>query len=264
MTEQVLHLSDSCPERDFRLIVRYEKRGVGLLPVKGLPIPPAPGSVEHTVGPGQALEYTCRVHQMYDLSALGTYHVTASRRVARPRGDGDAEVLANTVHLVVSEDEPPPSGTITRSRAETNAAARTKSTMDRRGLIAEGFRLTAAFQNSTVAPGQPVGLSFALENRTAQALRFWESYPELDYNLIVLNARGDQLPATRDGSAVVSMVWRDAQPGEVLAYTYALDEMYDISAVGKYRITASRRVPRLDGNGWTEVVSNTVVLKVVE
>jgi len=273
MSDQVLRLTETFPERDFSLIVRYEKRGIGLFPVNGLPIPPASATIERAIGPGQALEYTCRVDEMYDVSALGTYRITASRKVPRANGDGSADVLANTVYLKVSEDpervqaeyaQKRSHSAIAATNADTNAAARTKSIIERRGLISEGFVLTAALEKSTVAPGQAVGLSLALDNCTPEVLRLWEEYPELGDRLIVLNARGDQLPPTRYGSVAGRVVWRDAQPWEMLAYTYGLNDMYDISAVGEYRITASRRVPRLDGNGWTEVVSNTVVLRVVE
>jgi hypothetical protein len=270
MGDQVAQVLDTTPERDFSLMVVYNTRDAGRRRIKASPAPPLFAGVERAIGPGQALEYTCRVDQMCDVSALGSYRVMASRKVTRPSGES-ADLVADAVYLTVSDSWEPLREAAARHRspyaptgAETNAAAQTESIMERRGLTVDGLRLTALSASPTVAPGQRVELTISLENHTMQVVRLSDTYPELDYSLVVLNARGDQLSPKQDGSAVASMRFRDAQPGQALAYSYDLNATYDLSEPGEYRITASRKVPPFDGEGWAEVVSNTVVLRVVE
>ena len=49
-------------------------------------------------------------------------------------------------------------------------------------------------------------------------------------------------------------------PGEMVTRTFDIYWLYDLSAVGEYRITAVRRIAA--PGGWAYVVSNTVVLTV--
>jgi len=150
-----------------------------------------------------------------------------------------------------------------RVKPGPDPATRLKLIMGMRGRESEGFRLDALLVTAVVAPGQRISLRLTLWNVTDAILHFGEGSPEHDFALIVENDQGKQLSPTKDTS-FGSALYRDIQPGESLEYLYHVDRMYDLSAIGRYRITASMRVPRLDGEGWTDVVADTVVLTVSE
>ncbi|MCL5104626.1 MAG: copper amine oxidase N-terminal domain-containing protein [Armatimonadetes bacterium] len=132
------------------------------------------------------------------------------------------------------------------------------------GVVSEGFQLTAELAHPVVAPGEPVVMTLTIHNVSQKELVLMESYPEHDYTLNILNAHGDLLQPTKDTSSVWRNISKQVLPGSHIVYNYSLDKVYDLSTAGDYYITAGQKVFRLDGEGYADVVSNTVVLTVTD
>jgi hypothetical protein len=133
-----------------------------------------------------------------------------------------------------------------------------------RGVVSEGFTLEIELEKPTVVPGRPVILRLLLTNRTDETLHFAESGPIRDYWLDVKDGQGKRLCAEQDIRDADARSIQSLAPLDERSYKYRVDRMYDISSPGTYTITASRQVLRLDGQGFGNVVSNTVKLVISE
>lgn len=142
-----------------------------------------------------------------------------------------------------------------------------------KGLISEGFLLYAELEKPVVAPGQPVVLRLSLMNTTDKNLDLSLGDPEQDYWIDLKNARGERLSDVVDRFVVKDasgFTWPKSsdkvvlplEPGKKHTYEYPISKIFNLSALGEYHITASRKVYRLDGVGYADVVSDTVILTV--
>jgi hypothetical protein len=130
-------------------------------------------------------------------------------------------------------------------------------------MVSEGFRLRAWLPRPAIAPGEDAQLWLTLENMSNKALWFQRTVPEADFPLVVQDARGRTLLPSRE-AFTVSCLDIELAPGECLVRNYRLKRIYDLPTGGRYSITATARVRRLDGKGWTDVVADTVALTVTE
>ena len=105
-------------------------------------------------------------------------------------------------------------------------------------------------------------LPLTLYNATQGVLGVSESYPEHDYVLTITDGRGQIIPPIGDASEVARNISRWLQPGEQITDEYNLKRMYNLTSPGCYTITATRRVPRLDGEGIAGVSSGEAVLTI--
>jgi hypothetical protein len=261
VSDKVLFFQRTVPEADFPLVVQ-DAAGRTLSPKKDAITVSCLG-IE--VQPGECLVRDYRLNRMYDFSAPDKYSITATARVLRLDGDGWTDVVADTVILTVTEAVAPPVAADRLPAAilfmhERLNAAQVKSLMDVRSAPLGGFQLTSALFESRVGSKGPVALTVTLQNLSSQTLSCWETSPEFDIGLIVEGPQGALLPNVRrrvfksEGRAI------NILPGGKVTRTFDIYWLYDLSAVGEYRITAVRRIPA--PGGWACVVSNTVVLAV--
>ena len=141
-----------------------------------------------------------------------------------------------------------------------HAVAGTPSEQDRRGLTSGGFQLEAALAQPVVAVGEPITLRLVCRNVTGVPLISWQAVCWLSLR----DSSGNEIPMRLRSEVEidVSMTRIAVPPGGESVLEYPVSEMYDLSTVGEYEITANRRVLRLDGEGLADAVSNTVVLTV--
>lgn len=132
----------------------------------------------------------------------------------------------------------------------------------KRGVEVEGFLLTASLAQLRVAPNGKVLLHLVLKNKSAKDRVLLQSRPETEYILYIESQSGK--PTTIDKTNG-PLYWADSKtlkPNEEFAEDFVVSDSYSFSSPGRYRITAARRVPGLNGHSFPYVVSNTVTLTV--
>lgn len=100
-----LNLAEAGPERSYKLKVYGDsgrtipltEHGKGLMRMEGEFIT----NIGLTVKPGQELEDSLEVSNIFDMSAPGHYWVVARRKVPKLNGTGVAEAESNTVHFEI-------------------------------------------------------------------------------------------------------------------------------------------------------------------
>jgi len=105
-TRKVLPLVVSSPEKDYEVSVK-DKRGKNMsLTEYGRKVRDTKG--DHLsravlrVSPGQELRYEYPVSAVYRMPAGGSYYITARRNVFRENGKGVAELVSNTIKVMVA------------------------------------------------------------------------------------------------------------------------------------------------------------------
>ena len=208
---------------------------------------------------GETYIVPCDVGEVYDFPLEGDYQITAGRRIPTLDGKGTADVISNTVVLTIA----PPSIDFTRGQGEES----------------EGFTLKAELDQNTVHPsvhprvkGARLSLTLTNVGTTERTVVF--GYRAIDA-FYIQNPCGKQcrLVIEKD-SPISSRITRTLKPGakftetydtEYICYNYSYDTRYtsfDFSDIGEYKITAGRKIPKLNGEGYVDVISNTVVLTV--
>ncbi len=133
---------------------------------------------------------------------------------------------------------------------------------NRMGVVSEGFVLTAELESASVVVGNPVMLKLVLWNASKKKLVIDDSNPTADYSLHFFGAT----PPVVVGSATDRITWRnvdmDVEPGQKIAASFAIDKKFQLTP-GIYKFVATRAVRRLDGNGYADVVSNSVELTIL-
>ena len=141
------------------------------------------------------------------------------------------------------------------------ANASAQGAIDRRDRPVSGVVLTAVLSESAVSPGAPALLELTTRNEGRDAQRLVESSPLYDFTLVVQSDRGDAArPRKAMRGALLAYHTATLGPDSEMLAAYPLDEAYDLSRVGTYRITAMRRINTPDLEHTTEVVSNTTFL----
>ena len=104
VTTGILSFPSNYPERDYEVIVTNEKGVRAPLTTFGkrLQEPEESRLVEVKVKAGEEVKDQISLNKIYDLSANGTYSLTAKRKVFKRNGKGIAEVVSNTVKFTIS------------------------------------------------------------------------------------------------------------------------------------------------------------------
>ena len=127
----------------------------------------------------------------------------------------------------------------------------------------EGFQLLAKVERVPTDSGDSLVLKLTMKNVTTETLRLIKTVPEKLYQVTVTNDRGEPLPLTeygkrrREAVPGARIVLR-VGPGEEVQQEIPLDKMYDLTGKGTYSLTVKRNVLKRQGEGFAEVVSNTV------
>jgi hypothetical protein len=137
------------------------------------------------------------------------------------------------------------------------------------GTPSEGFKLSAKAANSVVKQGEPILLKLSLKNITQSDLYIVETTSDQDYEIEVVNERGEYMSPTKRGQLLkgnptlfTKVIGVKVAPGQERQVNIEVDQLHDMSARGTYTITAKRRVPKRGAGGTAEVISNKVQVKV--
>jgi len=108
VSKRVLTLKETAPWRDYELSVKDEKGKVARLTKEGERLEKLRKDKEELkvifvkLSPGQEIQHTLSVTDIYQMLPGSTYLVTAKRRIFNQRGTGVAEVVTNAVKIRVT------------------------------------------------------------------------------------------------------------------------------------------------------------------
>jgi hypothetical protein len=139
------------------------------------------------------------------------------------------------------------------------------------GPITEGFQLSVAADKETYRLGNPVVMSVLVRNVSGRPLGFTQSDPQIDYDVECVGSDGKIAPLTTYGqrfhgseSVIIHAGGVRLKPAESFEHVLPLDKLYDVSRVGMYNVTVTRKVPKENApktNGppqFAEIKSNTI------
>ena len=128
--------------------------------------------------------------------------------------------------------------------------------------LSTDFTLTSLAKQISVARGEPVDVQFVLNNISTNPAPLSLAGPACGYTLEMQDFRGEILPpkpgVTISGPPITRIT---LPPGEGLACTVRLSELYDLSKGGRYFVTAMREVPAAGGKT-AEIYSPTVIITI--
>jgi len=219
------------PLLDYSLIVQDDKGQ----PLPQIPFPPP--ELFATIGkallaPNRETSTSYRVTQAFELNTVGTYRITASRKIFTPDETHTTDVVSNTVILHVSD------------------------------RLSSDFMLTVPIIQLSVVQGEPVDMQCVLKSISTTPAPLTLEGPACGYTLQVQDFRGDLLPPKPGVAMAGPPITRiSLPPGEGLACTVRLSEIYDLSKTGRYFVTAMREVPAAGGKT-ADVYPPTVIITV--
>ncbi|MHB9106374.1 MAG: hypothetical protein ACYDCO_04895 [Armatimonadota bacterium] len=220
----------SNPLVDFTLTMRDNQDR--LVPQKPLPPPLITARRVEELSPDQEISTNYPVTQAFDLNKVGTYRITAMRKILTTDGNGSQYVVSNTVILHVSDH------------------------------LSTDFTLTAASPRLTVAQQEPIDVHLLLHNTSKTAFLVSLEGLRCGYTFQLQNFQGDIVPVRPDA---VRGTWptieMKLQPGEPVGCTVRLSDLYDFSKTGRYYVTAMRNVPA-EGGKTEQVYSPTIIITV--
>jgi hypothetical protein len=139
------------------------------------------------------------------------------------------------------------------------------------GEVSEGFQLSASLAKDQITSGEPVLLKLSIRNTSEKALYLEEIGAEKEYKIDIRRESGEPVRLAERGQQMMDNEGNDfmvvgvkIEPGHEQHDSIEISKLHEMTARGTYLITVRRKVRKLDRTGWTEVVSNTVRVKVSE
>lgn len=118
------------------------------------------------------------------------------------------------------------------------------------GPVTEGLRISVFVPKRRFHVGEPVSVWLSMKNADKVSLRVVNRSPWIDYKLEVLPSGGGPLPLSDSAKRKMEALAESGRavselaPGAEISACLQLEEGYDISAPGVYRIKASREIYR--------------------
>lgn len=152
----------------------------------------------------------------------------------------------------------------TKYEDKPNSITRPIDCTKNKGAISEGFQLSADLENNTITKGDAVKLHLTLKNVSKEIREARKYYPEADYALCIVDPTGKVVTYENRFVPVYGAVNNFLKQNEKIEDTFYVNNVYTFSMEGIYQITAGRKVLTQDGNGYVDVISNTVQLIVIQ
>jgi hypothetical protein len=138
-------------------------------------------------------------------------------------------------------------------------------------VISEGFRLSVKLDKEEVKQGGAVILSVTIQNVTGGTLYLFDSHPEKDYKISIVNAQGDKPLLTSRGRQLLDRAGSDYRrvrvrvlPGQEMHYKIEISRFYDLFLDNIYYLTVNRQVFKMGTmDQFADISSNTVKLSIV-
>jgi hypothetical protein len=131
------------------------------------------------------------------------------------------------------------------------------------GRIAEGYQLSIRFEKETFRSGEPVPAKLIFRNASTNYLLYATPFgADLDFEIRVVDQNGRRLPDSARPTRTTGRGTRFV-PGTQFEFVSNLMQRYGLAKPGTYSVSVHRKIPKLDGTGWTEVVSGTAKIRIV-
>jgi hypothetical protein len=129
------------------------------------------------------------------------------------------------------------------------------------GPTSEGFALSARTSKSVFIANERVEVNVILTNVTDHALRFGVSKPEFDSIISVKDNQQKDVPATqyRRSFQPTGVFESELAAGKDMKYTIDLRQMFVLERGNSYSVVVSRRIPKQDRSGYSEVASSPFI-----
>jgi len=138
------------------------------------------------------------------------------------------------------------------------------------GPVKEGCRLSVTAKKTSFGYDQPIALRITLENGSDRTVVIVQSGILLDYEFDVRLPNDKPAPLTLEGKRQkdrpqFETVSERVKPnGTVVKEVPMLNRLYDMTLLGEYKVTVSRRVIEEGGKNSFVVKSNTLKVRVTE
>jgi hypothetical protein len=138
-------------------------------------------------------------------------------------------------------------------------------------VISEGFRLSIKLDKEEVKQGDAVFLSVTIQNVTGGTLYLFDSHPEKDYKISIVDAQDNKPLLTDRGRQLLDRAGSDYRrvrvkvlPGQEMHYKIEISRFYDLLLDNTCYITVNRQVFKMGTlDQFADVSSNTVTLSIV-
>jgi hypothetical protein len=150
------------------------------------------------------------------------------------------------------------------------------------GSAAYGLRLSLRFHTNTFVPSAPIEALVVLRNVSSVEAVFFTSKPEYDWDFLIIDEHGQQVPMTRNGWKLLKgYAWSTENTNEFPVelpfyrpgkgplpagrqryFTLDLSKNFDLSKSGRYLVTVARNLHFQD-SPHAEIHSNTEQITIV-
>ncbi len=142
---------------------------------------------------------------------------------------------------------------------------------DEWGEEVEGFSLSLRMPKQEYVSSEPITCVISLRNNSPGERKVFTSSLFGTYRLSVLLADGTPAPMTlrgkRSAASARESSWssRLVEPGGALFVAYdRVNALFDMTLSGDYKVSVSTKIPKAQASGYAQVVSNAVLVRVVE
>ena len=221
----------SDPTVDYSLIVKDDK-GRNIPKKKLMPFD---GSLHtESLPPGRESVTTYPLTISYDINKLGTYSITASRKIYTPDDKHTSDLVSNTVILTVAKN------------------------------LSKDFTLTTSLMCPTVKTNMPTTLLLTLRNISKAARELVDTDLNDGYSLMIQDFRGDVLfPFTKVQTTIKQKRNLILKPNDAINMTVDIDKLFKLCKEGCYYVTAMYSVPNVTNQEivFSDTISFTISAK---
>jgi len=139
------------------------------------------------------------------------------------------------------------------------------------GETTEDLTIAIYVDNPVYKPGETIVLNILLKNVGEMPLPLVIRSPWLDYNLRAWHEDSTEMSKTPYALRVIKVATvgrravRQLMPEEVITDTLEIDKVYDMSALGSYKIAATRETfKKQNSDEFATVESNELIIKIAE
>lgn len=116
-----------------------------------------------------------------------------------------------------------------------------------RAVLKNGVEMTVQVNKNNIV-SQPLAMKISLTNLSDETISHGHIRGYDDYDVVVLDSFGMQVPLTRYGKNCVAskeggkLAIADLQPGWMYSITLNLQRLFDLTIPGKYQVSISKRI----------------------
>lgn len=207
-----------------------------------------PNPVQFRIGSQREADDTVQIiaNSLFDLTNPGTYFLIVKRKFVFEGEKEENWVSSNIVKFEILEN---------------------KNKTDNIGVTCEGFQLTAFVENNFPRFNDPIFVKIVLKNISKRNLSYSSTSIESDFQVLIKRKDNKDVRLTEYGKDasdthfsrfnIVSMSPFESMEGALL-----VSKIYDMQEPGEYEIIIKKTIRKLSDDGWAELMSNPITIKV--